>query len=86
MKQNLSDEARSNNVREWRQRLGMNQEQLAKLVGIHSASLANIENGSRAGSPDTRHALVVALGVSYETLFPIKRPARRLSGSRKAAA
>ncbi len=48
----------------------MNQEQLARLVGITQASLSKAERGVLVLSIDVQSRLATALGVSLAELFP----------------
>lgn len=56
-------------IREWR---GLTQQKLADLVGFDRVYIANIERGARSAGLKLKKALVKALNVHMEILFPEK--------------
>ena len=62
-----------NRVREYRHKLGITENELAKRVGIASPNISNIELGKMMAWPKLKHALSQVLKVNEETLFPDKR-------------
>jgi transcriptional regulator with XRE-family HTH domain len=56
-------------VRAWREHRGLNQGQLAAIVGISRAYLAQIEGGERTGTLDVMARIARALGRSIEDLI-----------------
>ncbi|MDM7266510.1 MAG: helix-turn-helix transcriptional regulator [Aquificaceae bacterium] len=58
-----------NRVREYRQRLGLSQEELSRITGIPRTTISSIESGSVMPSVDYALRLARALGCSVEELF-----------------
>ncbi|HET6160181.1 MAG TPA: DinB family protein [Dongiaceae bacterium] len=56
-------------VRVWREHRGLNQGQLAAIVGISRAYLAQIEGGERTGTVEVTARIARALGCSIEDLI-----------------
>ena len=59
-----------NRVREFRERLGISQVELARRVCIASTNLSNIERGRLAPWKKIKRALARALKTTPEELFP----------------
>ena len=57
-----------NNVKEWRKYRGYDQKQVAEAIGLHQASISNLEHGAICYI-DTVLSLAAFLGVSVEDLF-----------------
>ena len=51
--------------------MGLRQEEVAALAGLTQGAISNLETGKREGSVSTRHAIVRALAMPYEAVFPI---------------
>ncbi|HCO39518.1 MAG TPA: transcriptional regulator [Aquificaceae bacterium] len=58
-----------NRVREYRQRLGLSQEELSRITGIPRTTISSIESGSVMPSVDYALRLARAFGCSVEELF-----------------
>lgn len=56
-------------LREWRERRGLSQTELANRVGIHRVSLARLESGTAEPKATTVRSIAAALGVSVEALY-----------------
>jgi len=62
-------------LREWRQHVGLTQEQLAGRLDTYKGQISNYENGKRDVSSDTQQALADALGIDVPDLYrPPERP------------
>jgi len=61
-------------VRERRERLGLNQPELARLCGITQPTLAHIEGGRRNGSPRLNRIIAEQLGVSLDAITVTAEP------------
>lgn len=59
-----------NRIREFRDRLGLSQTELARRVKIAPQNLSNIERGRLAPWPKVMQALAKALKTTPEDLFP----------------
>ncbi len=59
-----------NKVREYRERLGFSQTELARRAKVASQNLSAIENGRLAPWPKVRRALARVLQVPQSELFP----------------
>lgn len=59
-----------NNVREFRERIGMAQIELARLACLTSSNLSAIEHGHREAWPIARRRLARALKCRENELFP----------------
>ena len=57
-------------LRNLRRSRTLNQEQLAKLVGISQQSLSKIERGSLSPSQDVKARIAAILGVAVVDVFP----------------
>jgi transcriptional regulator with XRE-family HTH domain len=57
------------NVRTYRLALGLSQEALAELAGLHRTYIGSIERGERNVGLDNIHVLARALGVDVSKLF-----------------
>jgi transcriptional regulator with XRE-family HTH domain len=64
-------------VREQRARLGLNQAEVAQLIGLARGSVANIETGRQRIPLHHVYALADALGVDIYTLLPSEKGERR---------
>jgi len=56
-------------IRYYRQRLGLNQMQLARRANVNQGFLSEIERGKRKPSPSSLHAIAVALDVAPAVLI-----------------
>ena len=59
-----------NRVREWRERMGLSQNQLAHIVGVASSNLCFVETGKMYAWPKLRRALCEVLDATEQDLFP----------------
>lgn len=59
----------SNRIRERREKLGLSQTRLARLVGVAEPALSNVELGKWQPWPKVRHDLAKVLGVTEDYLF-----------------
>ena len=66
-----------NRVAEMRHRMGLRQAEMAARAGLTQGAVSNLETGQREGTVATRHAIVRALGLPYEAVFPIDRESDR---------
>lgn len=57
------------NVRAWRSRLGISQEQLAERAGLHRTYICDVERGTRNVSLESIEKLANALGISIPRLL-----------------
>jgi transcriptional regulator with XRE-family HTH domain len=57
-------------LRGWRERRGMSQEQLARDAELHPVAISLIERGQRAATIDTLRRLCIALRVQPGELLP----------------
>ena len=62
----------TNPIRVWRKHSGLTGVKLAASAGITSAYLSDLENGKRAGTPDTLRKIADVLGRSIDDLVPLK--------------
>ena len=62
-----------NRVREFRQRAGLSQAELARRVHVASPNLSAVENDQRVAWPKLRRRLARALKVSEAELFPAEK-------------
>lgn len=58
-------------LRAIRELAGVDQPDLAKRVGIHQASLSNIERGQRGASPEVVRKLADHLGVTVDAITSV---------------
>ena len=58
-----------NRVKFWRQKQGVTQRQLAESAGISQSLLAEIEKGTKTGSPETLKKLARELKISVDALL-----------------
>ena len=58
-----------NKIREQRQKLGLSQTELARMVGVAESTLSDLELGKRQPWPKARRTLAEALKVTEEALF-----------------
>ena len=56
-------------ITELRRQSGLTQEQLAEKLGLHSRTIASIEQGTRWARLSTLHKLAKGLGVETSDLF-----------------
>lgn len=61
-------------IRQLRIKVGIGQVELAKRVGVSQSMISQLENGSRAGKPDTMQAIAEELGCTFEELCDQPRP------------
>lgn len=59
-----------NRIREYRERSGISQVELARRIRIASPNLSNIENGRLAPWPKVKRALSRVLKTTQDELFP----------------
>lgn len=59
----------ANNIKELREKLGIKQEELAKILGIEPATLSNKENGRRSFTVKEVLILEDILNVSVRDMF-----------------
>jgi len=59
-----------NKVKEYRLQLKLTQEQLGRRVGIHGASISNIERGDHNPSQGVRRMIADALQMPVDDVFP----------------
>lgn len=65
-------------VRRLRERRGLNATQFAAILGIKRQYLSKLENGDRAGTPETRLLLARHLGVDLSDItYTVPRVRRR---------
>lgn len=57
------------NIKYYRTKRKLTQEQLAEAVGIHDKNISKIENGNNFPSAETLTAIVNALNIDYYELF-----------------
>jgi transcriptional regulator with XRE-family HTH domain len=63
------------NVRRFREKKGLTQEQFASICGFSQQYISGLEQGHRNPTVITLYELAVALGVSHlDLLRPIKKP------------
>jgi transcriptional regulator with XRE-family HTH domain len=67
-------------LRETRTRVGISQEKLAELAGLHRTYVSSVERGERNISLINIENLALALGVQMAELMPAMGTARRSSG------
>jgi len=60
----------SNHLKEFRERAGLSQVQLARMARMASTNLSSIENGRLAPWPKVKRRLARALKTTPEELFP----------------
>lgn len=66
---NINNQAFGARVRGWRDRLGLSQEKLAELAGLHRTYISDVERGARNLSLNSINKLASALQVSAATLL-----------------
>jgi CheY-like chemotaxis protein/DNA-binding XRE family transcriptional regulator len=66
---NINNQAFGARVRGWRDRLGLSQEKLAELAGLHRTYISDVERGARNLSLNSINKLAGALKVSAATLL-----------------
>lgn len=59
-----------NKIREYREKLGLSQTQLAQKISLAPGNLSNLENGKRNPWPKVRRDLARVLGATEKKLFP----------------
>ena len=62
-------ESLGKNIKYYRKKKGLTQEQLAELVNIHDKNLSKIENGNNYPSAETLSTIVKALDIDFYELF-----------------
>lgn len=62
-----------NNVKKFREKIGLSQTELARRTGIANSNLSAIERGHRDAWPLARQRIAEVLGVDEVYLFPEKR-------------
>lgn len=62
-----------NKIREYREKLGLSQTQLAQKISLAPGNLSNLENGKRNPWSKVRRDLARVLGATESELFPNNR-------------
>lgn len=65
------------NVRRFRERRGLTQEQFAEVSGFSQQYISSLEHGRRNPTIITIYELAIALGVSHVDLIRTAKPIRR---------
>ena len=60
-----------NRMKEHRARLGLKQEELAKLVGVRRETIGNLENGRYSPSLALAWSIAKVFGVTIEEIFTV---------------
>ncbi len=66
----MSKDKTVNRVREFREKLGITQEELASRAQISFFTVSRIENGHTVPQRSTKAAIAQALGIKVDTLWP----------------
>jgi DNA-binding XRE family transcriptional regulator len=71
----MADDDRGANLREWRNRRGLSQDELAHQADVTKTTIQGLENGRTRGTGSTWRRLAKVLGTDVETLHGTHRAA-----------